>query len=122
MQVEDLDGADVPLREAIEGDAHLLLFWSPTCGYCVDMLDAVRGLEARTDVPELLLIASGGADANRDQGLRSRTLIDASFQRSGPAFGVDGTPSALRVDAAGRIVSQLAVGAVEVLALVGVLV
>ncbi len=68
MQVEDLDGADVPLREAIEGDAHLLLFWSPTCRYCVDMLDAVRGLEARADVPSLLLIASGGADANREPG------------------------------------------------------
>ena len=120
MQLEDLDGAPIALRNATAGEPHVLLFWSPTCGYCSDMLDAVRAIEANDDLPRLVLIASGDHDANRDQGLRSPTLVDAGFERSNPAFGVTGTPSALRLDAQGRIVSHLAVGADRVLALAGV--
>ena len=120
LQLEDLNGAPIALRTAVAGQSHLLLFWSPSCGYCDQMLGAVRDLEARDDVPALLLIATGDREANRDQDLRSRTLMDHGFEGSGPALGVSGTPSALRLDAEGRIVSQLAVGADQILALAGV--
>ena len=83
------------------------------------MLDDVRALEGRGDVPPLLLIATGDAEANREQGLRSRTLLDAGFAGTGEALGVGGTPSALRLDADGRVVSRLAVGVDQVLALAG---
>ena len=120
MQLEDLDGAPIALRAATAGRPHLLLFWSATCGYCIEMLDAVRAMEASDDLPALLLIVNGDRDANRDQGLRSLTLLDSGFEGSSPALGVTGTPSALRLDARGRIVSHLAVGADRVLALAGV--
>jgi peroxiredoxin/thiol-disulfide isomerase/thioredoxin len=120
MQLEDLDGAPIALRAATAGRPHLLLFWSPTCGYCEEMLDVVRTMETSDDIPALLLISTGDREANRGQGLRSRTLMDPGFEGSSPALGVTGTPSALRLDAQGRIVSHLAVGADRVLALAGV--
>ena len=117
--LEDLDGDPVSLRRAAGGAAHLLLFWSPTCGFCDAMLEDLRRLEARDDLPPLLVVATGDAAANREQGLRSRTLLDPAFAATGEAFGVAGTPSALRLDAEGRIASRLAVGAGPVLALAG---
>lgn len=119
VDLADLAGAPVSLRAAAAGAPHLLLFWSPTCGFCDAMLGAIRDLEARDDVPPLLLVATGDADANRDQGLRSRTLLDPAFAGTGEALGVEGTPSALRLDAEGRIASRMAVGIDPVLALAG---
>jgi hypothetical protein len=45
--------------------------------------------------------------------------LDPDFAHTGAPLGVAGTPSALRVDSAGRVVSALAVGADAVLALAG---
>jgi peroxiredoxin len=120
LELEGLDGVPTSLRAAVGDAPHLMMFWSPTCGYCDAMLDAVRALEARDDLPPLLLVATGDADANRAQGLRSRTLLDPGFEDTGTELGVAGTPSALRLDGDGRIVSRLAVGADSVLALAGV--
>jgi hypothetical protein len=119
VQLEDLDAAPVSLRAATGGAAHLLVFWNPTCGFCASMLEDVRALEARDDLPPLLFVATGESEANRDQGLRSRILLDGGFAGTGEALGVAGTPSALRVDAEGRIVSRLAVGIDQVLVLAG---
>ena len=119
VELEDARDGSVSLRSAAAGAAHLMLFWSPTCGYCDSMLDDVRALERRDDLPPLLLVATGDAAANRDQGLRSRTLLDPGFAGTGEALRVAGTPSALRVDAEGRVASHLAVGADAVLALAG---
>ncbi len=117
--LEDLEGAPVSLRGAAGGAAHLLLFWSPTCGFCDAMLDDLRRLETRDDLPPLLVVATGDAAANRAQGLQSRTLLDPAFAATGETLGVQGTPSALRLDAEGRIASRMAVGAGPVLALAG---
>jgi peroxiredoxin len=119
VELEDLDGRTVSLRDAASGAPHLLVFWSPACGFCDSMLEDVRALERRDDLPPLLLVATGDAQANRGQRLRSRTLLDPGFAGTGDALGVGGTPSALRLDAESRIVSGLAVGVDQVLALAG---
>ena len=49
-------------------------------------------------------------------GLRSAVLLDNEYAVE-EAFGVEGTPSAVLVDAEGRIASKVAVGAKEVLEL-----
>ena len=67
----------------------------------------------------MLVVATGEADANRAQGLRSRTLLDPDFAGLGDALSVAGTPSALRLDTEARIASRMAVGADAVLALAG---
>ena len=119
VELEDIDGERISLRAAAAGAPHLMLFWSPTCGFCDTMVDAVRALEEREDLPPMLVVATGEADANRAQGLRSRTLLDPDFAGLGDALSVAGTPSALRHDTEARIASRLAVGADAVLALAG---
>jgi len=120
LELTGLDGEPVSLRTATAGAPHLLLFWSPTCGYCNAMLEDVRALEEREDLPPLLLIATGGAELNRDQHLTSRTLLDPGFAVTGERLGIGGTPTALRLDAQGHVLSRRAVGADEVLTLAGV--
>jgi peroxiredoxin len=117
LELEDLDGTAVSLRAAASGVPRLLLFWSPTCGFCDTMLDDVRALERREDLPPLIVIATGDAAANRAQGLQSRTLLDPGFAGTAEPLGVGGTPSALRLDSQGRVLSDLAVGVDQVLAL-----
>jgi thiol-disulfide isomerase/thioredoxin/uncharacterized membrane protein YphA (DoxX/SURF4 family) len=119
VELEDLNGRAVSLREAASGAPHLLVFWSPACGFCDSMLDDVRALERRDDLPPLLFVTTGDAQANRAQRLRSLMLLDPNFAATGEALGVAGTPSALRLDADGRILSELAVGVDQVLALAG---
>jgi hypothetical protein len=50
--------------------------------------------------------------------LSSPVLLDQNFA-TGRAFGASGTPSAVLVDAEGRIASEVAVGAPAVLGLAG---
>ncbi len=119
VELADLDGARVSLRAAVGGAPYLLLFWSPTCGFCDSMLEDVRALEQREGLPPMLLVATGDAEANRAQALRSPILLDPGFAATGAALGVLGTPSALRLDADGRVVSNRAVGPEQVLTLAG---
>jgi peroxiredoxin/uncharacterized membrane protein YphA (DoxX/SURF4 family) len=118
VELHSLEGERASLLRSARGAPHLLLFWSPACGFCDAMLDDVRALEERAGTP-MLVVATGDASSNRALGLRSRTLLDPDFAQTGASLGVAGTPSALRVDSAGRVVSALAVGADAVLALAG---
>ena len=114
-----LDGDRVPLREQLNGET-AVLFWNPDCGYCDQMLPDLRRAEAAatTEMPSLLLISTGDAARNRAMALRAPILLDVAFDAAS-AFGATGTPSAVLVDEHGLIASQVAVGAPEVLALVG---
>jgi len=115
--LEDLDGGTVDLA-ALRDRPTLLLFWSPSCGFCQQMLDDVKRWERSNgfDVPDLLVVSGGSADANRRQGFRSRVVLDPSF-RVGNAFGAGGTPSAVLIDEDGTVASAVAVGVPDVLAL-----
>jgi hypothetical protein len=64
------------------------------------------------------VVSTGTVEANRALGFESRIVIDPSFA-TGSAFGVQGTPSAVRIDADGRVDSDVAVGATAILELVG---
>jgi thiol-disulfide isomerase/thioredoxin len=96
-----------------------MLFWSPSCGFCQQMLEDLRKWEddAREDAPELLVIAAGALDENRKQGFRSRVLLDPYYAAS-QVFNSGGTPSAVLVEE-GRVASAVAVGSEAVLALAG---
>ena len=62
------------------------------------------------------MISAGSPKANREQGFQSRVLLDSQFT-AGARFGAGGTPSAVVLDAEGRIVSDVGVGADAVMAL-----
>lgn len=119
LQLPDLDGRSVDLAQ-LGGRKTVLLFWNPTCGFCIDALDDVKWWESHRDpqLGDLLVISAGDTDANRAQGFRSRVVLDQDFS-AGNRFGAGGTPSAVIIDERGRMGSAVAVGAPEVLALAG---
>ncbi len=96
----------------------LLLFWSPSCGFCQQMLDDVKKWErARPrDAPDLVIISSGTPEENRRQGFRSTVLLDPIFG-AGSVLGASGTPSGVLIDEYGRVASDVGVGASAVLEL-----
>ena len=114
-----LDCGQVTLSSVLDGPT-ALLFWNPGCGFCNRMLDDLKALEANppAGAPKLVLVSTGDAERNRAQGIQSTMLLDQSFS-VGRQFGASGTPSAVLVDADGRVASNVAVGAPAVLELAG---
>ena len=117
IELPDLDGKPVKLGD-FAGKETLVLFWNPGCGFCRRMVDDLKKWEQDElkKAPELLIVSTGTADANRELGLTSTTVLDEGFT-TGRAYGAGGTPSAVLIDAKGNIASNLAVGAPGVLAL-----
>jgi thiol-disulfide isomerase/thioredoxin len=118
VALPDLAGNKVELQ-SFRGKPAALLFWNPHCGFCQGMLDRIKAWEnnGARGVVNLLVVSAGSVEDNRAQGFRSPVVIDEGFA-TGNAFGASGTPSAVMVDREGRIASQVAVGAEEVLALI----
>ena len=118
LRLPDLTGKLIDLAQFQERRT-LMLFWSPSCGFCQQMVDDIKKWEgeAKEDSPELVIIAAGALDDNRKQGFRSRVLLDPYYAAS-QVFNSGGTPSAVMVDQ-GRVASGVAVGAEAVLALAG---
>jgi peroxiredoxin/uncharacterized membrane protein YphA (DoxX/SURF4 family) len=117
LRLADLNGRTVDFA-TLRGRRTLLLFWNSSCGFCEAMLEDLKAWERTRpeDAPELLVIAAGSSEANREHGLRSRVLLDPNF-RAGQLFGAGGTPSALVLDEEGRVASDVGVGAPAVFAL-----
>lgn len=115
-KLRDLSGRDVSLAD-FRGEETLVLFWDPGCGFCQDMLADLKSWEQETrpeGAPRLLVVSTGTKEANEGMGLSSTVVLDRGFS-AGRAFGAAGTPSAVLVDAEGRVASEVAVGAQAVL-------
>jgi peroxiredoxin len=119
ISLPDLDGNTVSLSD-FKGTETLVLFWNPGCGFCQRMVDDLRAFEANASAssPRLLLISTGDIEANRQAGLQAPILIDHGFA-TGRAYGASGTPSAVLIDANGKIAGPLLVGAPKILAASG---
>ncbi len=117
IKLEDLDGNTVELKD-FRGEEVLVLFWNPGCGFCQRMLPNLKEWEANPPegAPKLLVISAGTVETNEEMGLRSPVVLDQQFA-AGRAFGASGTPSAVLVDKEGKVASEVAVGAQEVLTL-----
>jgi peroxiredoxin len=119
VRLPDLKGNTVEL-EHFKGEKTLLLFWNPGCGFCQQMLPDIKRWEQNMPqgAPRLLFVSAGTEEANREMNLASTVVLDQQFA-VGRAFGASGTPSAVLVDAEGKIASGVAVGAPAVLELAG---
>ena len=119
IRLPDLSGEDAELA-SFRGKPMLVLFWNPSCGFCSRMLDDLKEWEAQrpANAPELFVVSTGTAETNQAMDLRSTVVLDQNFA-TGQAFGVTGTPSAVLINADGKIASERAVGAPAVLALAG---
>jgi peroxiredoxin len=119
VSLRDLEDNEVSLED-FRGEQTLVLFWNPGCGFCQQMLPDLKDWEENPpeDAPKLLVVSAGTEEANREQGLRSTVVLDQNFA-VGQAFGASGTPSAVLVDAEGKVASDIAVGAPAVLEMAG---
>lgn len=119
FSLPNLDGEMVTLAQH-RGKPTLALFWNPGCVYCQRMLRDLKTWEAKSlaDRAQLLVISVGSVDDNRAQGLRSTVVLDPGFTVL-KQYGGLGTPSAILIDADGRLAGPLAVGNSAVLALAG---
>lgn len=117
ISARSLDGDAIALTNP-DGRPTLVLFWNPNCGFCRRMLNDLKAWEDEADPrdPRLVLISTGTPEANRALGLRSPIVLDEGFAL-GNAYGATGTPSAVLVDAEGRIASAVTVGGPDVLGL-----
>jgi thiol-disulfide isomerase/thioredoxin len=102
--------------EEFQGRDTLLVFWNSHCGFCRRMLSELERWEreAAPTAPRLVLASALPKDAV--PSLQAPVLFDEGFA-AGRAFGVRGTPSAVLLDAEGRVASSVAVGGAEVLEL-----
>jgi peroxiredoxin len=118
-KLRDLEGNTVGLED-FKGQKNLVLFWNPACGFCQQMLPDLKEWEENPPegAPRLLVVSAGTAEANRQMGLTSTVVLDQQFS-VGWSFGASGTPSAVLVDAEGKVASEVAVGAPGVLELAG---
>jgi peroxiredoxin len=119
VKLPNLEGNTVELAD-FRGEKTLVLFWNPGCGFCQQMLPDLKEWEAQASegAPNLVVVSAGSEEANREQGLSSTVVLDQNFA-TGRAFGASGTPSAVLVDAQGKVASDIAVGAPAVMELAG---
>ena len=111
VKLPNLEGNTVELAD-FRGEETLVLFWNPGCGFCQQMLPDLKEWESKAteDAPKLVVVSAGTEEANKEMGLASPVLLDQQFA-TGRAFGASGTPSAVLVDAEGKVASEVAVGA-----------
>jgi methylamine dehydrogenase accessory protein MauD len=119
IQLKNLKGKTVQLKD-LRREETLVLFWNPGCGYCQEMLPNLKEWEANPPkgAPKLLVVSTGTKEANEEMGFRSPLVRDPEFAAA-RAFGAGGTPSAMLIDAEGKVASELALGAQAVLTLAG---
>jgi peroxiredoxin len=118
FDLPDLTGARHTLAE-FKGRKVLLIFFSPQCGYCLQMAPALAALETDSN-PLPLVITSGDAEANRqlvkEHGIKCLVLLQAKDDLAA-WYKAAGTPTGYLIDEEGLIASPLTVGADALLAL-----
>lgn len=104
------------------GHRVLLLFFSPTCGYCKSLLpDLARLLaDGSEDLPVILIVSTGSAEQNRQlfegSGVSCPVLLQEQMEVAA-LYRVAGTPMAYLIDEQGATVGEAALGGPAVVAL-----
>jgi len=115
FELPDLAGVRHKLSE-FRGRDLLLIFFNPKCGFCTKMAADLAALPTEGDggraVP--IVVTTGDAEENRraieQYGIRCVVLLQEQMEVASQ-YRAQGTPTGYRIDAEGRIASELAVGA-----------
>jgi peroxiredoxin len=121
FELPDLSGMRRKLSEFRQRNV-LLIFFNPQCGFCTKMAVDLAALPAEggEERPVPVVVTTGDAEENRKlvehYGIRCLVLLQQEMEVAAQ-FRVQGTPTGYRIDGAGRIASQLTVGAEALLQL-----
>ena len=121
FDLPDLRGVRHKLS-AFRGKNVLLIFFDPRCGFCTKMAADLADLptDGGDDRAVLVLVTTGDEEANRrlvaQHQIRCVVLRQEAMEVAAK-FHVQGTPMGYRIDRAGRIASELSVGAEPLLEL-----
>ena len=104
----------------LKGSPTLATFWSTTCSHCLNMMEDMREWEQNraTGDPKLVVFMDGNPEEIKDIELDSPIVIDKGY-KTAAKLGMHGTPSAVLIDENGKIVSETAIGATNIWALIG---
>jgi peroxiredoxin len=114
FELPDLMGVRRKLSEFRERNV-LLIFFNPQCGFCTQMAADLAALPANGGVRQVVpvVITTGDAGENRKlverYGIRGTVLLQEQMEVAAK-YRAQGTPMGYRIDGAGRIASELAVG------------
>jgi peroxiredoxin len=121
FELPDLAGVRCKLSDFRQRNV-LLIFFNPKCGFCTKMAADLAALpsEVGPDRVVPVVVTTGDADENRklalQYGIRCVVLLQEEMKVAAQ-FRAQGTPMGYRIDAAGKIASDLAVGAEALLKL-----
>ncbi len=121
FELADLTGVRHNLSEFRDQNL-LLIFFDPKCGFCTKMAPDLAGLPAAGggDRTVPVVVSTGDAQQNRklveQYGIRCLVLLQEKREVAS-LFRAQGTPVGYRIDGAGRIASELTVGAEPLLQL-----
>jgi peroxiredoxin len=93
----------------------LLIFFNPKCGFCTKMAAdlAALPLEGGENQAVPIVVTTGSAEANRQlveqHGIRCLVLLQEQMEVAAQ-YRAQGTPMGYRIDAEGKIASELTVG------------
>lgn len=119
FSLKSVNGEEIT-DDVFTGRKTLVVFWSQRCPYCTAMMSDLQTWDhAKNGAdPGLLVFSDSETDEHAGLDLRSPFVIDEGY-KTAEKFGMMGTPSAVLVDDQGTIVTETAVGASNIWALIG---
>jgi peroxiredoxin len=114
-----LDGGSFSLAQ-FRGRQVLLVFSDPHCGPCNQLAPELEQAHRRGVELQILMVSRGDREANRQKAAEHRLTFPIGLQKQweiSRAYGMFATPIAYRIDAAGVIAGEVAVGVEPIRAL-----
>jgi len=121
FELPDLAGKPHKLSE-FRGKDLLVIFFNPKCGFCTKMAGDLAALpfDGANDSAVPIVVTTGHSEANRrlveQYGIHFVVLLQEQMEIASQ-YRAQGTPMGYRIDAEGRIASELSVGAEPLLQL-----